>query len=175
MSYRLIDLFSGAGGMSLGFAREGIESILALDNDAAAIGTHKANFPGEAYCANIEDWLETAEVPEADVVIGGPPCQGFSLLNKKRDQGCHRQCRRLRGPADAPPNHRRRLAPDRRAGLPPTPDPCGAEQGAQSPSLAHRPPGDRRPAQADRYRDRRRRAHGSAFRTEPDRPQHRPL
>ncbi len=85
MSYRLIDLFSGAGGMSLGFAREGIESILALDNDAAAIGTHKANFPGEAYCANIEDWLETAEVPEADVVIGGPPCQGFSLLNKKRD------------------------------------------------------------------------------------------
>jgi DNA (cytosine-5)-methyltransferase 1 len=85
MSYRLIDLFSGAGGMSLGFAREGIESILALDNDAAAIGTHKANFPGAAYCANIEDWLATADVPEADVVIGGPPCQGFSLLNKKRD------------------------------------------------------------------------------------------
>ncbi|WP_426041689.1 DNA cytosine methyltransferase [Brevundimonas sp. TWP2-3-4b1] len=84
MTLKLIDLFSGAGGMSLGFRNEGIEPILALDNDAAAVGTHKANFDGEAYCANIEEWLETAEVPFADVVIGGPPCQGFSLLNKMR-------------------------------------------------------------------------------------------
>lgn len=84
MTLKLIDLFSGAGGMSLGFRNEGVEPILALDNDAAAIETHKANFEGEAYCANIEEWLETAEVPKADVVIGGPPCQGFSLLNKKR-------------------------------------------------------------------------------------------
>ncbi|MBI1406026.1 MAG: DNA (cytosine-5-)-methyltransferase [Caulobacter sp.] len=85
MAYRLIDLFSGAGGMSLGFREEGIDPVLALDNDAAAVATHKANFDGEAYCANIEEWLETADVPQADVVIGGPPCQGFSLLNKKRD------------------------------------------------------------------------------------------
>lgn len=85
MAYRLIDLFSGAGGMSLGFREEGIEPILALDNDAAAVETHKLNFEGEAHCADIEAWLKTAEVPEADVVIGGPPCQGFSLLNKNRD------------------------------------------------------------------------------------------
>lgn len=85
MSLTLIDLFSGAGGMSLGFRSEGIEPVLALDNDAAAVETHKLNFDGEAYCANIEEWLETAEVPQADVVIGGPPCQGFSLLNKNRD------------------------------------------------------------------------------------------
>jgi DNA (cytosine-5)-methyltransferase 1 len=85
MTLKLIDLFSGAGGMSLGFRNEGIEPILALDNDAAAVETHKANFDGEAYCANIEEWLGTAEVPFADVVIGGPPCQGFSLLNKKRN------------------------------------------------------------------------------------------
>ena len=84
MTYRLIDLFSGAGGMSLGFRNEGIEPILALDNDAAAVETHRLNFNGEAFCANIEEWLKTSEVPEADVVIGGPPCQGFSLLNKKR-------------------------------------------------------------------------------------------
>lgn len=84
MTLKLIDLFCGAGGMSLGFRKEGIEPILALDNDSAAIETHKANFEGEAYCASIEEWLQSAEVPQADVVIGGPPCQGFSLLNKKR-------------------------------------------------------------------------------------------
>lgn len=85
MTYKLIDLFAGAGGMSLGFLNEGIEPILALDNDAAAVKTHKLNFSGEAYCGNIEEWLETAKIPQADVVIGGPPCQGFSLLNKNRD------------------------------------------------------------------------------------------
>lgn len=88
MGWKLIDLFCGAGGMSLGFADErfcgGFEPVLALDNDSAAIATHKANFTGEAICCNIEDWLEDATVPAADVVIGGPPCQGFSLLNKKR-------------------------------------------------------------------------------------------
>lgn len=71
--------------MSLGFRNAGIEPILALDSDAAAVETHKLNFDGEAHCDKIEEWLKTAEVPEADVVIGGPPCQGFSLLNKKRN------------------------------------------------------------------------------------------
>jgi len=89
MTLKLIDLFSGAGGMSLGFSDDrfcgGFECVLALDNDAAAIATHKANFTGEAHCANIEEWLADAEIPQADVVIGGPPCQGFSLLNRNRD------------------------------------------------------------------------------------------
>jgi len=88
MKYRLIDLFSGAGGMSLGFADERFcgmfEPILAIDNDTAAIQTHKTNFDGKVICANIETWLLVNDVPEADVVIGGPPCQGFSLLNKNR-------------------------------------------------------------------------------------------
>ena len=88
MKLRVIDLFSGAGGMTLGFVDRrfcgGFESVLAVDNDPAAIATHKANFGGEAVCGNIEEWLQGATVPAADVVIGGPPCQGFSLLNKKR-------------------------------------------------------------------------------------------
>jgi DNA (cytosine-5)-methyltransferase 1 len=88
MSLRVIDLFSGGGGMSLGFEDPrfcgGHEVFLSIDNDAAAVATHGVNFEGDAVCANIEQWLVENDVPEADVVIGGPPCQGFSLLNKKR-------------------------------------------------------------------------------------------
>jgi DNA (cytosine-5)-methyltransferase 1 len=75
--------------MSLGFCDQrfcgGFETVLAIDNDAAAVKTHELNFPGRGVQANIEEWLLHNEVPQADVVIGGPPCQGFSLLNKNRD------------------------------------------------------------------------------------------
>ena len=87
--YGLIDLFSGAGGMTLGFVAPrfcgGFRSVLAIDNDKPASKTHECNFEGNTICGDIERWLETADVPRADVVVGGPPCQGFSLLNKKRE------------------------------------------------------------------------------------------
>ena len=94
-TYKIIDLFCGAGGMSLGFIDPrfcgGFECALAVDNDEAALATHHANFGGKVVCGNIEDWLEEhPRIPKADVVIGGPPCQGFSLLNKKR-AGDHRR------------------------------------------------------------------------------------
>src|SRR5437899_1547914 len=87
--YQLIDLFAGAGGMTFGFVDRRFcgrfELALALDNDRASIQTHEMNFEGRAICQDIETWLESApDIPAADVVIGGPPCQGFSLLNKKR-------------------------------------------------------------------------------------------
>lgn len=95
MTHRLIDLFSGAGGMTLGFVSPdfcgGFESVLALDVDAAATATHRLNFGGHAVCADIEEWLKTADVPAGDVVVGGPPCQGFSLLNKRREGDARRQ------------------------------------------------------------------------------------
>lgn len=87
--YRLIDLFSGAGGMTLGFTDDrfcgGFECVLSVDNDAAAMRTHKRAYSAPGVVGNIEDWLQTTpEIPQADIVIGGPPCQGFSLLNKNR-------------------------------------------------------------------------------------------
>lgn len=89
--YKLLDLFCGAGGMTLGFVGSEFcgqyESIFAIDNDKAAVNTYNKNFSKDAHCINmnIEDWLSLGEIPQADIVIGGPPCQGFSLLNKKRD------------------------------------------------------------------------------------------
>ena len=91
---KVIDLFCGAGGLSCGFMKgengAHFESVLALDNDKAAISTYNANFGEHGIVANIEEWIAENSIPEADIVIGGPPCQGFSLLNKNRE-GDHRR------------------------------------------------------------------------------------
>lgn len=75
--------------MTLGFIDErfggGFNCVLAVDNEPSAIKTHEQAFGGQSISGNIEDWLKTnPTIPQADVVIGGPPCQGFSLLNKNR-------------------------------------------------------------------------------------------
>ena len=85
----LIDLFAGAGGLTLGFADDrfcgAFQSVLSVEQDAAASETHRKNFGGENVADDIYSWLaRSPHVPAADVVIGGPPCQGFSLLNKNR-------------------------------------------------------------------------------------------
>lgn len=89
MAYRVIDLFAGAGGLTLGFVDPrfggGFECIFGLDNDPAAVKTHNLFFGPHSICADIEQWLRgDPPIPTADIVVGGPPCQGFSLLNKKR-------------------------------------------------------------------------------------------
>lgn len=87
--YRLIDLFSGCGGMTLGFVDrrycDGFKSIFAIDNERAAVDSYESNFGKHALCSDIEKWLSyCSDIPKADIVIGGPPCQGYSLLNKNR-------------------------------------------------------------------------------------------
>lgn len=77
--FRLIDLFAGCGGMTLGFVdSERFESIYAVEWDADAAETYRANFGDHVFDGAIED---VDSFPSADVIIGGPPCQGFSPLN----------------------------------------------------------------------------------------------
>jgi DNA (cytosine-5)-methyltransferase 1 len=87
-SFRLIDLFSGAGGLSLGFSKKfghTFQSVWANDFDEDAVESYNANFGEHCVHGDIIELLESGvKIPKADVVIGGPPCQGFSLLNKNR-------------------------------------------------------------------------------------------
>lgn len=82
--WTLVDLFCGAGGMSLGFSWEGVTPIFAVDHDKWALKTYQANFPRATIechdlSSNDRDWL----FPKADIVIGGPPCQGLSLIGRQ--------------------------------------------------------------------------------------------
>lgn len=79
----VIDLFAGCGGMTAGFVQAGFRPVFAVEWDRAAASTYAANF-GEDHM----HWGDIAEVddsavPPADVVIGGPPCQGFSNLGRR--------------------------------------------------------------------------------------------
>lgn len=94
---RIVSLFSGAGGLDLGFHDEGYEVAFAMDRMTAAIKTHQRNFPGtKSVAADITqvnpatsrllvlDEIDRAlRLGEAIAVIGGPPCQGFSRANTK--------------------------------------------------------------------------------------------
>ena len=76
-----VDLFAGCGGMTRGFEDSGeFRSVFAVEFDRDAAATYAANFGDHVACGPIED---VASFPAADVVIGGPPCQGFSPLNRE--------------------------------------------------------------------------------------------
>jgi DNA (cytosine-5)-methyltransferase 1 len=77
---RLIDLFCGAGGMTLGFKKAGFRPVFAIDADRHAMDTYRLNFGDHVICGDIR---QVESFPQADVVIGGPPCQGFSRLGKQ--------------------------------------------------------------------------------------------
>lgn len=82
---RVVDLFAGCGGLTAGFHNtDRYRTVAAVESDLAAASTYAANF-GEDIVHNddIAKWVKK-ELPEADVVVGGPPCQGFSNLGKRK-------------------------------------------------------------------------------------------
>jgi DNA (cytosine-5)-methyltransferase 1 len=77
--YSLVDVFAGCGGMTLGFEQTGrFRSVFAVEWDEAAAETYRRNFGEHIVAGPIE---QVDEFPACDVLIGGPPCQGFSPLN----------------------------------------------------------------------------------------------
>lgn len=87
-----IDLFSGCGGLTKGFSMAGIRSIFASDIDENCEKTFRTNFPGVPFLCKDITQITKEEVDaltgnaSPDIIIGGPPCQGFSLANKRRNQ-----------------------------------------------------------------------------------------
>lgn len=79
-----VDLFAGAGGLSLGFhlAGLGFTPVFAVEHDQAAAASFERNFGCDVFAGDIEFG---PDYPPADVIIGGPPCQGFSPLGRDRD------------------------------------------------------------------------------------------
>ena len=91
--YKVIDLFAGAGGLSYGFLQTGkFQVIAAAEISKNARATYKANIadnvPGFVFIDNVVDYnfskLNT-ELHGIDIVIGGPPCQGFSNANRQKN------------------------------------------------------------------------------------------
>lgn len=87
MSRKIISLFSGAGGMDLGMIQAGFEVIFANDFDKDAVATYEKNIGKHILLGDITK-ISSDKIPgkknEVDLIIGGFPCQGFSIANKNR-------------------------------------------------------------------------------------------
>lgn len=86
-----VDLFAGAGGMTLGFEQAGFDVLASVEIEPIHCATHEYNFPfWTVICASVETItgqeirnLSNIKNQAIDVVFGGPPCQGFSLMGKR--------------------------------------------------------------------------------------------
>lgn len=88
-NYSFVDLFCGAGGMTQGLVQAGFQPIVSVEINPIATATHKKNFPNcHHFGGDIEqfqprEWLKQIDSPEVHLVVGGPPCQGFSVAGKR--------------------------------------------------------------------------------------------
>lgn len=88
-NYTFVDLFCGAGGVTQGLVQAGFTPVASVEINPIASATHKRNFPnchhfsGDIEQFNSLDWLNQIDSPEVHLVVGGPPCQGFSVAGKR--------------------------------------------------------------------------------------------
>ena len=82
---RVVDLFSGCGGMSFGFEEAGFDVVGAFDNWDAAIKIYKANFTHPIYNVDLsrDEAIPIIQKLNPDLIIGGPPCQDYSIAGKR--------------------------------------------------------------------------------------------
>src|SRR6185503_3990406 len=82
MKPRVLSMFSGCGGFDLGFKWAGFRIVWANDIVEEACETYRRNVHEDIRCGDVRD-TDIASLPSADVIIGGPPCQPFSLVGKR--------------------------------------------------------------------------------------------
>ena len=82
---KVVSLFSGVGGLDLGFIKEGHQIIWANDIFEDAVKTYRRNIGEHIICKDILD-IPSCDIPEHDILIGGFPCQGFSVANANRGE-----------------------------------------------------------------------------------------
>jgi len=89
MKYRVLDLFCGCGGLSLGFTQAGFDVKYGIDNSKNALESFKMNH-NDAVGINadlskiaVSDFIKSNEIKNIDLIIGGPPCQGYSIAGKR--------------------------------------------------------------------------------------------
>ena len=99
-NYSVLDLFCGCGGLSLGFEMAGFEVKLAIDNWEDALVTYRKNHKGvrtvngDLLTLKPEDLEKKIGIHGISVIIGGPPCQGFSVAGKLPQSEYQKQIRK---------------------------------------------------------------------------------
>ena len=88
--YKVVSLFSGGGGLDLGFKQAGYDIVWAIDNASDAVETYRKNIGDHIVCADINT-ISPDGIPQCDIIIGGPPCQSFSLAGNRNAEDARGQ------------------------------------------------------------------------------------
>lgn len=88
MKYKVVDLFSGCGGLSLGFMQAGFSVLAAFDNWEPTINIYKKNFNHDVVNLDLSDIKGYKKIAKykPDIIVGGPPCQDFSSAGKRNEE-----------------------------------------------------------------------------------------